>query len=203
MIIPAPNAPEGSVKSLSAYSPQDFNPISDVVLCRFNAPIIKFAFQCLNHLIPVQVNGKDFGEGLKKVLQRLKGYEQEELRHSLATFRQKEVSKLLDKSKKFAAANLEDKCQCLAIIIRRSKDLDEVQRHLDDLFENAPGRLLLSTIHRAKGREWTKVFILDPHLMPSRYATLPWERIQERNLQYVAVTRAKLDLVKIKSDSWE
>lgn len=48
----------------------------------------------------------------------------------------------------------------------------------------------LSTIHRAKGLENKRVFILDYDSLPFN-GNLEWERKQERNLHYVAVTRAK------------
>ena len=51
-------------------------------------------------------------------------------------------------------------------------------------------RTTLSTIHRAKGMEAHTVYILDGHLMPSKYATQPWQQVQETNLKYVAVTRS-------------
>ena len=58
-------------------------------------------------------------------------------------------------------------------------------------------RLVLSTVHRAKGLEWGAVFVvgLAEGLFP-----LPWaarnerELEEERRLFYVAVTRAKADL---------
>lgn len=51
----------------------------------------------------------------------------------------------------------------------------------------------VSTVHRAKGLENDKVFILQYDKMPVR-RDLEWERIQERNLKYVAVTRPKEEL---------
>lgn len=48
----------------------------------------------------------------------------------------------------------------------------------------------LSTIHRAKGLENRRVFILKYEILPC-HRNLEWENIQERNLHYVAVTRAK------------
>lgn len=51
----------------------------------------------------------------------------------------------------------------------------------------------ISTIHRAKGLENDRVFILDYEKLPPK-RDLDWENIQERNLHYVAVTRAKEEL---------
>lgn len=46
----------------------------------------------------------------------------------------------------------------------------------------------ISSIHRAKGLENKRVFILEYPKMPIK-RLLDWEKIQERNLHYVAVTR--------------
>jgi DNA helicase II / ATP-dependent DNA helicase PcrA len=57
--------------------------------------------------------------------------------------------------------------------------------------------LVLSTIHSAKGQEWTKVFVLNvvDGCIPSDLGTGEKEEIdEERRLLYVAMTRAKDDL---------
>lgn len=58
-----------------------------------------------------------------------------------------------------------------------------------------PAGTLLSSIHRAKGMEAKRVFILRPDLMPHPKAKSEWEMGQEKNLQYVAQTRAIEELV--------
>ena len=68
------------------------------------------------------------------------------------------------------------------------------------LFQDQDGTakptLTLATAHRSKGREWNKVYILGyRQYMPSKYARQAWQVEQERNLQYVAITRAKSELV--------
>jgi superfamily I DNA/RNA helicase len=60
---------------------------------------------------------------------------------------------------------------------------------------------LLSTIHKCKGLEWPHVAILDPWLMPSKFAEQEWEKQQEHNLSYVAITRAQQTLHYVNSDS--
>ena len=57
--------------------------------------------------------------------------------------------------------------------------------------------LILSTIHSAKGQEWTSVFVLNcvDGCIPSDLATGASEEIEEeRRLLYVAMTRAKEEL---------
>jgi len=59
----------------------------------------------------------------------------------------------------------------------------------------APAGTLCSSIHRAKGLEAKRVFILRPDLMPHPKAKSDWEKGQEANLQYVAITRAIDELI--------
>ena len=59
------------------------------------------------------------------------------------------------------------------------------------------GSVTLATIHSAKGLEWTVVFVpsfVEGHL-PSAFVEGPEDEDEERRLMYVAVTRAKRDLV--------
>jgi hypothetical protein len=66
-----------------------------------------------------------------------------------------------------------------------------------------PKGTLCSSVHRAKGMEAKRVFILRPDLMPHKKAKTNWEREQEVHLQYVAVTRAIEELIYVdgKDDS--
>jgi superfamily I DNA/RNA helicase len=68
---------------------------------------------------------------------------------------------------------------------------------INEIFANdVSGILVLSTIHKSKGREWNTVFWLDrAGTCPSKYARQAWQQEQEINLQYVAATRAKRSLV--------
>jgi len=54
--------------------------------------------------------------------------------------------------------------------------------------------IILSSVHRAKGLEAERVFILKPELMPHPLATSEQELQQEMNIKYVAITRAKKEL---------
>lgn len=99
---------------------------------------------------------------------------------------------------------------------RRRRDLDELgrvmggyaelQAFLDDasldppqagaVEEDGGKRLVLSTIHSAKGLEWDTVFIINlaEGRFPSAQAVLPAHREEERRLLYVAATRARKQL---------
>ena len=62
--------------------------------------------------------------------------------------------------------------------------------------------LVLSTVHRSKGREWTRVYALGrSKYMPSPYAKKPWQIEQESNLEYVLITRAMSELIDVPAPS--
>lgn len=66
---------------------------------------------------------------------------------------------------------------------------------IQELFNEARGAdIWLSTIHRAKGLEADRVFIIRPELLPHPLAKGAAEHQQERNLKFVALTRAKKHL---------
>lgn len=201
MILPHPNAPLGSVLTLSSYTPGDFPPTA-AILCRNTAPLVSFAFDLLRRSIPCHIVGKDIQIGLEKLIDSVGGASILDFRRRLGDYQQREVGKLLRKGKKAAAGNFEDKCQAVFALADRCDSISDVKRKVTSLFASGDG-ITLSTIHRSKGLEWSLVFLLDWNLLPSKYAEQEWELTQEKNLQYVAVTRAKLDLRFIESGRWK
>lgn len=78
----------------------------------------------------------------------------------------------------------------------------EILRKIKDYISADDNPIKLSTIHRAKGLENERVFILDYDKLPmSRLEQKDWEKVQELNLKYVAVTRAMLELFLVISPS--
>ena len=60
------------------------------------------------------------------------------------------------------------------------------------------------TIHRAKGLQAKRVFVLDADQLPFSYNNmLDWEKLQESNLTYVAYTRAESNLFLVLSEQPE
>ena len=54
--------------------------------------------------------------------------------------------------------------------------------------------VVFSTIHKAKGLEADRIFLIRTDLMLSKYAVKGWEIQQERNCIYVALARAKKEM---------
>ncbi len=72
------------------------------------------------------------------------------------------------------------------------KTINDFCREIEALFSDSRSSVILSTVHRAKGLENHRVFILEPDKLPLRWANQQaWELKQEHNLKYVSLTRAK------------
>lgn len=192
----------------------EFEP-TDAVLCRNIKPLVELAYTLIRAKISCRVEGRDIGIGLKRIAGRWKVKSLDTLRDKLDKYLAKEVKKWKDKNREEEASQIEDKVQTLLVLIEccrkeNKHTLLDLHNLIDLMFDDTPTgsdsgkdtkerklpRLTLSTAHKAKGREWDRVFILDKEkYMPSSWARKDWELQQESNLVYVAITRAKDTLV--------
>lgn len=212
----APGSPEGKVVTLkeSAFSmslPKD----QDVILCRNTKPLLELAYTAIRQGRGVRVEGREIGRGLLKLAQRFKEDRLREIQPRLENYRLEEVNRLREKGKLNQITAVEDKCECLSLMISQTLEsggqfLAHLEKRIESLFGDTYGKqslLTLSTIHKSKGREWPTVWLWGRNrYQPSYYAKLSWDRGiqwplgQERNLCYVAVTRAKSTLAEIEVD---
>lgn len=200
---------EGQVADLDIQAEENLRLFAkdSAILCRNTAPLIGMAYWLLRKKIPCKVLGREIGQGLVALVRKLAGKRVttiEELEAKLEEFRQREVQKLMGKFKESQAQVVDDKCISLMFFIDNleedNRTINGLITEIENLFRDGNGCLTLSTIHKAKGLEWNRVFILNRHLMPCRWARKPWQREQERNLQYVAYTRTKNELFFIQYD---
>ena len=61
-------------------------------------------------------------------------------------------------------------------------------------------RVMLSTIHAAKGGQAKRIFHIHPESLPHPKADTKEELAQERNAEYVLITRAKEDIIWVEGD---
>ncbi len=79
--------------------------------------------------------------------------------------------------------------------------LEDIFKKINEYITEKKNPITLSTIHTAKGLEANRVFILDFHKLPLKHPEQKaWEKIQEKNLKYVAITRAKEELYLVNSE---
>lgn len=202
MIHAHPSAPLGSVTRLDFYTPQHFTPRS-VVLCRNTAPLVRHAFALIRRGVPCALRGRDVGGQLCSIARKLKPADLNDLAKKLLQWRETQLADC--ETKRRSSERTNDLYACLIMFMQQVHTLNELYDKISSVFDDKrTGLCVLSTVHRAKGLEWPRVFILDfEKYMPSRYATQPWQITQETNLIYVAITRSMNELFYIESDKWQ
>lgn len=207
------SAPDGVVRKLPAKS-KDGNwftaenlTADDAALCRNTKQLLEEAYKMIAAGIGCRVEGRDIGEGLVTLATRWRrattlGI----LKDNLRDYLQREAAKFSAEKDAARLASLEDKVETLNVIIdhligKGANSVNELVAHIRSLFGDTPEGekprvFTFSTIHKAKGREWDRVyFLFKASTMPSKYAKQDWQLAQESNLEYVAITRAKKELV--------
>lgn len=195
----APSAPEGTVQYTGKYGHGLFQP-TDAILCRNSGPIVNMAFKLIRNNVACRVLGREIGAGLITLIKKMKAKTIENLIERLDAYTERETAKFIVKGEEQKADALVDRMTTISVFIG---NLGEDRRTIPALIEkiealftdNNKGVLTLCTVHKSKGLEWHRVFILDAaDLMPSKWARQEWQQEQEKNLQYVAATRAKSSL---------
>lgn len=181
---------------------------NDVALCRNTKPLIETAYSFFRFNIACRVEGRDIGQGLIQLATKWKRVNTlGALLDRLSEYQEAETAKWMAKQppNTFKIQVLEDKCDTLRVIIDHllnngMTSVEDLKRHINSLFGDTPDGerpkvFTLSTIHKSKGREWNRVYVLHRELLPSKYAKQDWQLAQETNLEYVMITRAKEELV--------
>lgn len=170
----------------------------DFILCRNNAPLIDAWLKLVKMGRRCVILGKDFGDALMELLDDAECVE--DLEKPLVDLLERLHRKGVERPERTEAyANLDEKISILLNLFDFFGSLDMVRERIFDIFvENADEKhVILSTIHKSKGLEADRVFFLEPELIPSRFATTELAMYAERCLMFVAITRAKRELIYI------
>lgn len=178
---------------------------NSAILSRVTRPLVSLAFELIRNKIACKVEGRDIGQGLKKLATRWSSVKNiNVLEDKLADYLAKQKKRLEGKKNEGALQQIVDTVDTINVIIaqcrfEQKQYVSDIIAHIDALFaDDVKGVLVLSTIHKSKGREWKTVFWLDRrNTCPSRYAKQQWQKDQEINLMYVAATRAQESLVEV------
>tara|TARA_R100000008_G_C3581703_1_gene168989 strand:- start:68 stop:1537 length:1470 start_codon:yes stop_codon:yes gene_type:complete len=202
-ILPFEKNPEGEVRFQATYQPSDFGS-KDAILCRNTAPLIDMAFSLIRNGISPNVLGRDIGKGLASLCNKWKRITKvDALLEKLGSTYQTAITKANGDESKVTALN--DQIATIKIFANECPDnrVSTLVSIINNFFSEAPdNRITLCTVHKSKGLEWHKVFLLDPDKFQPCWVRMDWQRVQERNIEYVAITRAKEELVYIESNSW-
>jgi DNA helicase-2/ATP-dependent DNA helicase PcrA len=193
-----PGAPEGVVKDLGTeWNPLEFM-AGDLVVCRKTAPLIATAFRFIRAGVPVQVLGRDIGQGLKALIAKMKADDVDELAEKLVKWCQREVAKAVKEDDEAKAENIRDRTAVVLTLIENlvegHRTIEALNAGIDWLFEDKGRAVIFCTGHKSKGLEARRVFWLGRSECPAPWARKDWQKVQEINICYVIGTRAMAEL---------
>lgn len=170
----------------------------DFVLSRKTFPLVKLFFELLVDNKKAYIKGSDIGESLIDFTKDHTTTSQLDasLTNKLAEYREKlRKHGVLKYSEDNGYVALSDKVKILRFMMQMVNDVDSLKKRIQYIFrEDDREGIVLSTVHKAKGLEAERVFIIMPKDLPLR-TSQPWQYQQEMNLKYIAITRAKNELV--------
>lgn len=196
-----PDNADGLVRSCSELElPAQAGP-GDFILSRVNAPLVSIAMKLLRSGKRTRVAGQDIGNGLISLIRKLKGKTVPELLGRIEGWARREnvrleaqLAKATNGRKKTIQAKIDavlDKADMLTSLADGARNVDEIVDRITGLFTDDglgdKGLIVCSSVHKAKGKEADRVFVLQ--------STLRDYNQEEKNIAYVAITRAKHELV--------
>lgn len=196
-----PNNPEGEILNIPSVDLVPQAGPGDFILSRVNAPLVSIAMKLLKAGKRTQIAGKDIGKGLIALVRKFKARSVPDFLQKVAMWETRETTRLegmLAKAEerrkqtiRSKMGDIVDQAEMLTSLAEDAKNVDSIINKITDLFTDdglgAEGMITCSSVHKAKGLEAKKVFILED--------TLRNYSIEEQNICYVAITRAKETLV--------
>ena len=199
--------------------------VNDLIISRYKEPMLFLVFEFINKNIQVQIHRDEVNDIIDELKKLFKQDERAaiiaELPGSFETIKEivlarwlfiieKEAQKLENSSERQICIQgkteyLNNRLEFLHKKYLQWKNscqtINDMLLKIKEFISADDNNIKLSTIHRAKGLEARRVFILNfndlPHFKPNQKS---WERVQEQNLKYVAITRAMEELYLVKSE---
>ncbi len=203
-----PDAPEGDVLETSYDSAVSAMQVGDMVVCRVNQGLVKCAYDLIRRGVRPAIKGRDIGQGLLSLVDVIEKTmpvcpgpsAMDKARQALSVYRAEHMKKLVALGDKAAGriASLTDKCDCLGEFISEVETVSQLRDAIERLFPketdgNFKNSVVLGTVHRTKGLEAERVYVLAPELIPHPMARQGWEIEGEKNVAWIAATRAKFN----------
>lgn len=157
----------------------------DVILCRCTAPLVQECLRLIREDHKASVKGRDIGEKLLELVDGVNETDFEEFKIKLTVLAN-------DKMKRHPKNEQEwqDKLDTVEAFYGSCRSVADIKNKIASIFEDHQDEtgIRLMTIHKSKGLENERIFLLRPDLLPHPKSN---DSEAEDNLHYVAITRAK------------
>jgi superfamily I DNA/RNA helicase len=216
----APTAPEGAIYDATVDQMRFEVRVGEVILSRTNAPLVGHALFLLGHGTPAVVVGRDLASGLLAIVKRIRGQATTtpEFLEKLGDWHARRRARIEAGARDAKAkrklggrlAELDDKVTALRTIAESVQTVALLGAKIELLFRDGGSTATVvtcSTVHKAKGLEWRRVWMLVDTFYP-KWSSRPNDHHpvdvpdnvdpEEANIEYVAITRAMKTLVRVR-----
>jgi hypothetical protein len=215
-------APLGLVSMIYAldkyqYLPEDLSKLftpNTAILCRSNGPLMKLqAFLFGRGVVSVYLGKNELGASLKQQITEESKKQKTQMFIDISNELKKSLEKrtyaLKKKGKVAESEDIKDKIEIFealnSMVIRQygeNATVNQFKMLLDELMsdQHDESKVTLTTIHRSKGLEFHRVVLygFDTYSEPENEMESDrpdWIKVQEKNMSYVAITRAERELI--------
>jgi DNA helicase-2/ATP-dependent DNA helicase PcrA len=184
----APSAEEGQVIDISKSKIVETAKAGDFIISRTNAPLVSLCFEMIKQGIPCNIAGREIGKGLLFMIKKSKAENIIEFLDWVTKWRDNEVMRFSAMNRNFDHVN--DKAECLIAFCEHAFTLSDVEANIRKMFDDVDDnkKVILTSTHKAKGLERDRAILLWGTYKPEKGQ-------EEKNLAYVAITRAKKTLI--------
>lgn len=224
-ILPCDNAPMGFVKTIDKNKISEYAKAGDMVISRKNKWIAEVVLDLARNGTPIFIEDKEMVAAIKRQILSSKctsvGTLEKFLQKVISNYNKKLfeiVSKNVregghEEERLEAVAETNSKIDNTSFLLEilegylenhaSSDSVSKFSNFIDKLLNTTPSPncVRLCSIHKAKGLEATNVFVLNEAKINYDFRNSKEQNIQEKNLSYIATTRAKEGLYLVKEPS--
>jgi superfamily I DNA/RNA helicase len=224
-ILPCDDAPMGFVKTIDKNKISEYVKAGDMVISRKNKWIAEVVLDLARNGTPIFIEDKDMVAAIKRQILSSKctsvGTLEKFLQKVISNYNKKLfeiVSKNVregghEEERLEAVAETNSKIDNTSFLLEilegylenhaSSDSISKFSNFIDKLLNTTPSPncVRLCSIHKAKGLEATNVFVLNEAKINYDFRNSKEQNIQEKNLSYIATTRAKEGLYLVKEPS--
>nr|DAD55612.1 MAG TPA: helicase [Bacteriophage sp.] len=224
-ILPRDDAPMGFVKTIDKNKISEYAKAGDMVISRKNKWIAEVVLDLARNGTPIFIEDKDMVGAIKRQILSSKctsvGTLEKFLQKVISNYNKKLfeiVSKNVregghEEERLEAVAETNSKIDNTSFLLEilegylenhaSSDSVSKFSNFIDKLLNTTPSPncVRLCSIHKAKGLEATNVFVLNEAKINYDFRNSKEQNIQEKNLSYIATTRAKEGLYLVKEPS--
>lgn len=202
------DAPEGRVDWIREEHFLRWIRPGDMVLCRYNAPLVRKCLELIRQKKPAVIRGRALGEELVRLVRQALGKAAPPPHRILERIRRLAKMVILRLETQYpdtamrerVAEQKKDLFEAVEVVVQGALEAGlqrpaELTAHIEYLFRKDNQAVFFSTVHQAKGHEADRVFILYPERMIANYARTEASLRGEECVQFVALTRARSHLI--------